>query len=132
MAGGRPTKFTPERRAAIIDDIAHGVPYILAAEANGITEECLYQWMRHGKADYEADIKSDFAEFFQAIKEVERNKLRLHLGKVSENVERWQADAWLLERKWWKHFSSQVPVLDFEERLKAIEANKNKDAKDGI
>lgn len=118
---GRPTKFTPERRAAILKDIGDRIPYEFAAEANGICEDTLYDWINQGKRDRKAGINSDFAKFSEEIKQAELKKIRQHLEKIEQNPERWQADAWILERRWWKHFSPNAAVLDFNKRLERME-----------
>lgn len=129
---GRPLKFTPERRKAILQDIADAIPYQLAAEANGIREETLYHWIRHGWDDEENGIESDYVEFSQAIKKIEVERIKRHSNKVSDNVDRWQADAWMLERRWYKHYGSNVHLNEMEERLKKIEEKaKNKDVDNG-
>ena len=71
---GRPSKFTPERRAAIVNDILHRVPYEYAAQANGIAEKTLYLWLDLGKKHQEEGIDSDYTKFLQDIKGAERFK----------------------------------------------------------
>jgi len=119
--GGRPSKFTPERCASIIKDISDCIPYELAAEANGIGEETLYGWLRQGRKDEQAGIDSEFAKFSESIKKVERERMRAGLAEIQEKPERWQAQAWILERRWWKHFSPNAAVIEFNKRLDAME-----------
>lgn len=129
---GRPLKFTPERCKAILQDIADAIPYQLAAEANGIREPTLYHWINHGWDDIENNIESDYAEFSKAIKKIEVERIKRHSNKVSDNVDRWQADAWMLERRWYKHYGSNVHLNEMEERLKKIENKaKNRDVDNG-
>ena len=118
---GRPSKFTPERRKAILEDILHRIPYQLAAEANGICEETLYDWIKHGQADEAAGLDTDYAQFSKAIKRAEVLTMRGHLTKISDNVERWQADAWMLERRWYKHFGANAQVNELNARLDKLE-----------
>jgi hypothetical protein len=47
--------------------------------------------------------------------------MRSHLDTIKEKPERWQADAWILERRWWKQFSPNAAVVEFEKRLKLLE-----------
>ena len=122
--GGRPTKFTPERCAAILDDIAHHIPYSLAAEANGIGEQTLYDWINHGIADRDAGIDSEFAKFSESIKKVQSNKIREHTSKINSNVDRWQADAWLLERRWYKHFGANAQLNEVNAKLDKLLSEK--------
>lgn len=123
--GGRPTKFTPERCAAIIDDISHHVPYQLAAEANGICQDTLYEWIKKGVEDRKMGIDSDFSRFSENVKGAERTKIREHTGKINENVERWQADAWLLERRWYKHFGANAQLNEVNAKLDKLLSEKD-------
>lgn len=127
---GRPTKFTPERCAAIVDDIANAIPYHFAALSNGIAESTLFDWLTKGYADIEAGIDSDLARFSELIKKAEKNKLAYHSQKIAANVDRWQADAWMLERRWWKHYSQKTADIEFNDRLNALE-RKHKDGEAG-
>ncbi len=122
--GGRPSKFTPNMRAAIIADIADAIPYEYAAEANGISEKTLYLWLDQGRQDREANIESDFATFLQDIKKAERERIKKHKSKIDAGDDKWTCDAWMLERRWWKHYSKSAPILDFESRLKKMEESK--------
>jgi len=127
---GRPDKFTPERRQAILDDISHRIPYEFAAEANGICEDTLYEWLKRGFIDKKIGIESEYAIFSEDLKKIERNKIREHLECINSNPERWQAQAWILERRWWKQFSPNAAVLDFNKRLDRMEAEEGeKDVK---
>lgn len=121
---GRPSKFTPERRAEIISAISRRAPYQMAAEANGITERCLYYWLDQGATDSDAGIDSEYAEFFQAIKRAEMQKVMEHTDMIAAKPERWQADAWLLERRWPKHFGNNVLLKELNERMNQMVATK--------
>src|SRR6185369_5200731 len=94
---GRPSKFTPERRASIIDAISHRIPYEMAAEANGICLDTLYEWLKIGKQHRMDGIDSDYTIFSEALKKAEMTKVREHTDIIAARPERWQADAWLLE-----------------------------------
>lgn len=122
--GGRPSKFTPERRAAIVAAIAKSIPYEYAAEANGIAESRLYEWLKQGISDRDNGIDSDFAKFQEDIKKAELNRITKHIDKINAGDDKWVCDAWMLERRWWKHYSKSAPILDFESRLKKMEEAK--------
>lgn len=118
---GRPSKFTPERRAAIIDAIYHRVPYEFAAEANGICEDTLYDWLNTGKVHRMQGIDSDYTNFSEAIKRAEMTKIREHTDIIAARPERWQADAWLLERRWHKHFGPNAQLNELNQRLAKLQ-----------
>lgn len=122
--GGRPSKFTPERCAAIIDSVSKYVPYEIAAVANGISERTFYSWMEQGKDDLDNDIDSEFSRFLQAIKSAEQNKIITNAGNIAAKDDKWQADGWLLERRHWKHFSNNAPLVELNKRLDELEAAK--------
>lgn len=121
MAGGRPPKYTPERLERILQDIADRIPYEFAAEANGIDESTLYDWINKGKLDNQNDLDTPLAQFSKDIKRIEANKIKYHMQKISDNVERWQSDAWVLERRFYKHFGANVLQKEQEERLSKLE-----------
>lgn len=118
---GRPSKFTPERRSSIIDAIRNRIPYEFAAEANGICEETLYEWLRIGRAHRSEGIDSDYTEFSEDIKRAEMQKIREHNDIIAARPERWQADAWILERRWHKHYSSNAQLNELNNRMAKIE-----------
>ena len=118
---GRPTKFTPERRSAIIDAIAHRIPYEYAAEANGICEATLHDWLNTAKAHRLQGIESDYTQFSEAIKRAEMTRMREHSDMIAAKPERWQADAWLLERRWPKHYGPNSQLNEMNQRLSRLE-----------
>lgn len=119
--GGCPIKYTPERLKSILTSILDRIPYEIAAEANGIRESTLYAWIKQGKEEQDQDLDTPLARFAEDIKNIEQNRIRHHLGKIDTNCDRWQADAWILERRWHKHFGANVLQREQEERLKKLE-----------
>ena len=120
---GRPSKFTPERRADIIRDIANRVPYEYAAEANGICEETLYIWIAQGKKDCKEGIDSEHAVFFQGIKQAERNRIIEHNNNIANHVDKWTGDAWILERRWHKHYSTNAALNELNGKMDRLMEN---------
>lgn len=132
MAGGRPPKYTPERIKAILKSIANRIPYQLAAEANGISEETLYDWLRTGRKDLDEGNDTILARFSESLKNIEQKRMQTHLKKLRKNVKNWQADAWILERRWPKHFGTNALLREQEERLRILEEKfKQKDDGNG-
>lgn len=114
---GRPSKFTPERRAAIVDAIRNRVPYEYAAEGNGICEDTLYEWLAIGKKHRKEGIDSDYAFFSEAIKRAEMNRIIEHTTNIASHVDKWQGDAWILERRWHKHYGSNAQLNELNNKL---------------
>lgn len=123
---GRPSKFTPERRASIIDAISHRIPYEMAAEANGICLDTLYEWLKIGKSHRNEGIDSDYTIFSEALKRAEMTKVREHTDIIAARPERWQADAWILERRWHKHFGANAQLNELNIKLdQLLDGDKN-------
>lgn len=129
--GGRPTKFTPQRCADIVDAIKHRAPYEYAAMANGISERTLYNWIDLGKEHLEHNIESNYAKFLQDIKRAELTRIREHTDIIAARPERWQADAWLLERRWHKHFGPNAQLNELNQRLERLENGEERDPTEG-
>jgi hypothetical protein len=123
---GRPSKFTPERRSSIIDAISHRIPYQMAAEANGICEETLYEWLRIGKQHRTDGIDSDYTIFSESLKKAEMTRVRQHMDIIADRPERWQADSWILERRWHKHFGANAQLNELNNKLdQLLDGDKN-------
>ncbi len=123
---GRPSKFTPERRAAIIDAISRRIPYEFAAEANGICEATLYDWLNTAKLHRMEGIDSDYTIFSEAIKRAEMTRMLEHIEVIAARPERWQADAWMLERRWSKHYGPNAQLNELNQRLARLEHSDGK------
>lgn len=124
--GGRPSKFTPDRCALIVDAISHRVPYEYAAEANGITEKTLYNWIDIARKHQSEGLNSEYTVFLQDIKRAEMNRIIEHNNNISYHVDKWQGDAWILERRWHKHYSANAPVIELNKRMDKIEQGESK------
>ena len=96
MAGGRPTKLTPEVQKQICDAIEAGNYIETAAAYAGINKDTLYRWLRDG-ARAKKGKKKNFSDAVQkALAKSEMRDVYI-IGKAAEN--QWQAAAWRLERK---------------------------------
>lgn len=126
---GRPSKFTPERTANIISAISRRVPYQLAAEANGISERTLYYWLDQGADDLDNHIESEYSDFLQGIKKAEMQKVMEHTDMIASAPERWQAHAWLLERRWNKHFGANALLEELSKRVDKLQGVKNESSR---
>ena len=124
---GRPSKFTPERCSSIIDAISHRIPYEYAAEANGINEDTLNEWINIGKKHNAEGKETEYSKFSVAIKKAEMEKIRGHCDMIAAKPERWQADAWLLERRWHKHFSANAQLNELNYKLTQLLGDKNEE-----
>lgn len=117
---GRPSKFTPEIRDGIIHAISRRVPYCLAAEANGISEPTFYEWIKIGKQHLKDCIESEYTVFLKSVKLAEMQKVIEHTDKIADHVDKWQADAWILERRWHKDWSANAQLNELNQKLNTL------------
>lgn len=93
-------RFTPERRAAIIDAISHQIPLEIASQANGISDGSMREWLARGLADFENNPESEYSKFLMDVRRAEMQCIRFHVDIMSARAENWEAHAWLLEHRW--------------------------------
>lgn len=120
MSKGRPPKYNPQRCHAIITSISNRVPYEIAAEANGIHPDTLYDWINKGRKDRDADLDTELSRFSEAIKKVEQERIIDHLNKIADSAERWQSQAWILERRWSKYFGANAEVKELSKMVEEL------------
>lgn len=95
--GMRPSKFTPEARAAIIEAIAEGNTRAVAAACAGVDVSTFYRWMAEG----EEALTGQRREFFEAVKKAEADAIAAMVAIIRKAAPTsWQAAAWWLERKY--------------------------------
>jgi len=96
--GGRPRKLTRPVQDRIVKAIRLGASYAIAAASASITDRTMYAWMAQGR---EANSGVHF-RFYQAIKKAEADAAERALGRLQIAAKNgtWQADAWLLERRY--------------------------------
>lgn len=96
MAGGRPTKLTPELQEEICQYLADGHFREVAAQAAGIAYRTLAHWCRLGKSG-----EAPYAEFLHAVQKAEQ---RAELAMLKLVMRAAEGDAkhaeWFLERKY--------------------------------
>lgn len=89
------TKFTDERQASILKDLADGQTRACAAERAGIGERTLARWVSKGRRGEEP-----YAAFVAAIKKAERDAEAEAVNDIRQaGKKNWTARAWWLERK---------------------------------
>jgi len=116
---GQPTKFTPEIKEKLLVAIRKGAPYSMACDYAGIDYTTLLNWKKKAN-DEKLD---DYIQFFKDLKEAEGLTALVWLEKIDKamNDGAWQAAAWKLERRHYKHFSSQAGIIEMNERLDRLE-----------
>ncbi len=107
---GRPTKFTPITREAILQALRLGNTRTCAAEAAGIDHGTLSHWTAR------------YPEFLTEVKKAEAEAQQRAVKVIVDAAPTsWQAAAWLLERRhpneWGKVDRIEITLRDQAERL---------------
>jgi hypothetical protein len=116
---GRTTKLTKQTKEKILYAIRKGAPYELACNYARISYGVFWLWKQ--KAEYEKI--PEFIQFFEDVREAEGETALKWLSKIDDAMDAgtWQAASWKLERRHYKHFSAQTPIIDMNERMTNIE-----------
>jgi len=107
------SKFTAEIRSRIFHAISLGATKELAAKFAGISEATLYMWLAHGRQG-----KKEYAVFLEIYQRTEAQAALNALTIINSHaVNKWQAAAWLLERRWQGYQNSRPPIeeIGFED-----------------
>jgi hypothetical protein len=101
----RPSLLTPKVQQAIVQAIALGATYKLAAAYGGISEDTFNNWMKRG-VEEEDGI---YVDFRAAVEEAEGIAAVGWLAKIEKaaNDGTWQAAAWKLERRYPQQYGRQ-------------------------
>ena len=117
---GRPTLFTPERRAAFIEALALNCPRTIAAKAAGWQ----HTWKDYLGNGYNyaqealsgrslTEREQGFADFYEEVNRVEAARVARNLQVIISAAEvdgTWQAAAWLNERTHPTEFAKRTGV----------------------
>jgi len=96
---GRKTKLTPDKHETLLNYIRAGTPKEIAAQAIGITRTTFYRWMHNGNG------------FSDSIKKAESEAINLYVLRIQKAGEHsWQANAWVLERRYPELFAKKEIV----------------------
>lgn len=87
--GGRPSKYTPERVAQILEYLRVGNTRGTAGQASGISHQTFAVWLR------------EYPDFAEQVKTAEQEAVAMHLQNIVNAAAKgsWQASAWVLERR---------------------------------
>lgn len=107
--GGRPSKLTMNVVTDILQAIEIGTPLAHAAKAAGVHRDTIYGWLERAKADealYAADgTETLHLQFSDALSKAEGHAVVRALLSVYQGVDKWQASAWWLERRYPDEFA---------------------------
>lgn len=97
MAGGRPTKLTPELQRLVCDTLRRGAYLETAAALAGVDRTTLQEWLRRGGREEDGI----YVDFSRAVQTAQAEAEMRDLDRIDAAAEAgaWQASAWRLERK---------------------------------
>lgn len=119
MRGGRPTHLTQEVHDKIVAGVRAGLPLKYAAEAVGIAEGTVFEWLRRARDEDDRPNAEPFAKLANALKEAKAAKMREALENIAEagrEPRNWTANAWYLERADPEHFGAVTRAEAIAER----------------
>lgn len=94
---GRPSKYTPETVAVILEALKNGATHELACQAGGVSHQTFAEWTRL------------YPEFLEGIKRIEAETAQRWLAYIEAAAPKeWQAAAWLLERRYHQSYSRRT------------------------
>jgi len=117
---GRPPIVSRDRKRArkVIKALKDGATMDMAAQRGGVSRRTLYEWLYKGQdvrdardADenarltpYDDDYLWFLTEYEDAESEMKETLLR-RIMEAGEDRQKWQANAWILERRWPEEFA---------------------------
>ena len=122
-------KFDQPTTEAILQDLRDEVPYQYAAESNGVAFRTFTKWVEYGIRDLEEGKESNFAQFVLAVRQIEKERIKRHVKNIRSEQKSHRGSEWILERAFWKQFSSKAVEIDLNERISKLE-NKKTEAED--
>lgn len=111
MPAGRPTSLTPDVQEAVLVAIAAGNYRVTACKKAGISNKSLINWEKAG-----AEGVEPYKEFFLLLQKAEAAAEAVLLASVKAADKGWQAQAWIMERRWPERWGGRVRLMVTEER----------------
>jgi hypothetical protein len=100
---GRPTKFTPQTQATILDSIRKGFHMEPACQAAGVTYAAFREWMIAGEA---GDPR--YVDFFENVQLAEAEAEQTLVGRILDASETdWRPAGWILSRRFPDRYAEQ-------------------------
>lgn len=115
---GRPTKLTPELTESFINCMVLGHTIDTCCKFVKITRACYYSWLKQGENEEEG-LYRDFLDTINGA----HVKAEIHLIKQIVRSDKWQAQAWIAERRYRNRWSK--PKEAEEEKAPPIILNLN-------
>lgn len=124
MAGGRPTKLTPELKAELIQLLSEGKPIAPSCEKVGIDDTTFRLWRKQAREGKSQELVEFFAEVARARAEGELALWGIAAAGDGPGTSNGQAKCaqWLLERTFSSRYSQRLNVK-LEEGLELLLAD---------
>lgn len=117
----RPSKFTPERRRAIVQAMRLGATYEIAADSAGVTRKTLWSWIKKAQ---EKNAPKSYVTFLHEVKKATADCALNDLKTLQEEAIKgnWKCSAWRLERRFgYKRESVHAELDTANEKPQEIE-----------
>ncbi|CAB4127768.1 hypothetical protein UFOVP98_29 [uncultured Caudovirales phage] len=95
---GAPSKFSEESANIVIDKVRKNLSLSNAARYAHVDTHTVINWINKGRDHNEQGVKSEYVQFFHAVREAQAEKITELMEKIEAMPKAWQAVAWLLEK----------------------------------
>lgn len=95
---GRPSKLNDELIDKMYEKIKKGLPVHYTCDLFSITYQSHLNWLKQGESDFNADVDSLEARYFDMIKKGQAEYVDDALTDIRSGRPGWQGAAWCLER----------------------------------
>lgn len=127
---GRPSKLNENLIFDMAYEIAKGLPVKYACDLFGVTTGSFFSWMKTGEQDFENDVDSIYALFFDTIKKAQAEFVRNIGEEIRKGNTGWQGKAWWLERTRQDFMPKQMIQSDTEDgKVTVVFGSKPKEIK---
>lgn len=115
-------KLSIELVENVLKLISEGQTIKAACANSNIGQTVYYNWIKRGRADADAGVKSVQRLLFDGVPEAEAKHEQSHLNVIiAASKTTWQAAAWYLERRYPERYAKRVVAQEYEARDTLIE-----------
>ena len=120
-----PKILTEERMAAILRDVARGIPKKYAAESNCITESSFYNAIRQGLTDIAHDeTDTRWAHMVVSLRKIESEEIAWCRKSIKESEKSHKGAEWTLEHAYWREFCGDAKIIQLAEEVDELKSEK--------
>jgi len=108
---GRRSRLTKRLTDDICGLVERGATEKIAYTALRVPHRTFYRWKAKGRDDAEADKKTAYAQFYDALEPATAQFEITHIENIAKaSKASWQASAWLLERKYPERYARRQTI----------------------